>query len=194
VYHFRQILRQALVNRCAKLWGTDRLRDLAYNAALYYEMHDRIVPALRLFEQCGKTDRIRSLLIRNARRNPGNGHYFELRRYYLNLKEGDTEGDPVLMAGMSMLYSLLMQPEESEGWYDKLKAFSASAEGAARSRQSAGLSGHRAAPSRQRQCAGRDAESSGAAGQGRQIAGILRDQQSALHHERRQRLLPLVEA
>jgi LuxR family maltose regulon positive regulatory protein len=109
------------------------LRDFTYNAGLYYEMHDQIVPVLRLFECCSKTDRIRSLLIiRNARRNPGNGHYFELRRYYLNLKESNTEDAPILMAGMSMLYSLLMQPEESEAWYDKLKAFSQSTNGALR--------------------------------------------------------------
>jgi LuxR family maltose regulon positive regulatory protein len=45
VYHFRPVLQKALINRCAKLWGTDRLRDLSYNAGLYYEMHDQIVPA-----------------------------------------------------------------------------------------------------------------------------------------------------
>ncbi len=67
-----------------------------------YEMQGQIVPALAMFEQCGKKERIRELLIRNARLNPGNGHYFELRRYYLQMEERELEESPVLMAGMSI--------------------------------------------------------------------------------------------
>ena len=52
---------------------------------------------MKLFDACGKTERIKNLLIRNARRNPGNGHYYELRRYYFNLDEGEIEDSPVLM-------------------------------------------------------------------------------------------------
>ncbi|MFQ9801277.1 MAG: hypothetical protein ACLR23_22910 [Clostridia bacterium] len=72
-----------------------------------------------MYERSGYTSRIRELLIRNARCNPGNGHYFELRKYYLQLKPAEIEGNVILMAAMSMLYSLLMQPEESEAWYEK---------------------------------------------------------------------------
>ena len=46
-------------------------------------MHDEVIPALKLSEECGKTERIKNLLIRNARMNPGSGHYYELRRYYI---------------------------------------------------------------------------------------------------------------
>ena len=121
VYRLRPVLITALRNRAAKVYGRERVKDFKYNAALYYEMHDEIIPALRLFEECGKTERIKNLLIRNARRNPGNGHYYELRRYYFNLDERELEDSPVLMAGMSMLCSMLMDGEKSEYWYEKLK-------------------------------------------------------------------------
>ena len=129
VYRLRPVLIQALRNRALKIYGRERVEDLKYNAALYYEMHDEVVPALKLFEECGKTERIKNLLIRNARMNPGNGHYYELRRYYFNMDEREIADSPVLMAGMSMLYSMLMDSEKSEYWYEKLKAFASNARG-----------------------------------------------------------------
>lgn len=132
VYRLRPVLIQALRNRALKLYGRERVADFKYNAALYYEMHDEVVPALKLFEECGKTERIKNLLIRNARMNPGNGHYYELRRYYFNLDEREIADSPVLMAGMSMLCSMLMDGEKSEYWYEKLKAYAANAKGGIR--------------------------------------------------------------
>ena len=132
VYRLRPVLIQALRNRALKLYGRERVQDFKYNAALYYEMHDEVVPALKLFEECGKTERIKNLLIRNARMNPGNGHYYELRRYYFNLDEREIADSPVLMAGMSMLCSMLMDGEKSEYWYEKLKAYAANAKGGIR--------------------------------------------------------------
>lgn len=131
-YRLRPVLIDALRNRTLKVYGTERVKDLKYNAALYYEMHDEVVPALRLFEVCGKTERIKNLLIRNARMNVGIGHYYELRHYYFNLDEQEIADSPVLMAGMSMLYSLLMDGEKSEYWYEKLKAYTANARGGVR--------------------------------------------------------------
>ena len=128
-YRLRPQLIRALRRRAAKEYSLQERADHAYNAGLYYEMQGQIVPALAMFEQCGKKERLRELLIRNARLNPGNGHYFELRRYYLQMEEKELEDCPVLMAGMSMLYSLLMQEEESEYWYQKLEKFAASAKG-----------------------------------------------------------------
>ena len=132
VYRLRPVLIQALRNRASKIYGRERVKDFKYNAALYYEMHDEVVPALKLFEECGKTERIKNLLIRNARMNPGNGHYYELRRYYFNLDEREIADSPVLMAGMSMLCSMLMDGEKSEYWYEKLKAYAANAKGGIR--------------------------------------------------------------
>lgn len=132
VYRLRPVLIEALRNRALKVYGTERVKDFKYNAALYYEMHDEVLPALKLFEECGKTERIKNLLIRNARMNPGNGHYYELRRYYFSMDEREIADSPILMAGMSMLCSMLMDGEKSEYWYEKLKAFAASAKGGVR--------------------------------------------------------------
>ena len=131
VYRLRSILSQALRNRAEKVFGSVRMKDLAAKAGLYYELRDEIAPALKLYEYSGSEDRIRQLLIRNARRNPGNGHYYELRRYYFHMDEQEIESSPILMAGMSMLYSMLMDREQSEYWYEKLKAFSKTAQGGA---------------------------------------------------------------
>ncbi len=128
-YRLRPQLIRALRRRAAKEYSPQERADHAYNAGLYYEMQGQIVPALAMFEQCGKKERIRELLIRNARLNPGNGHYFELRRYYLQMEERELEESPVLMAGMSMLYSLMMQEKESEYWYWKLEKFASTAKG-----------------------------------------------------------------
>ena len=129
IYRLRPQLIRALRRRAAKEYSAQERADHAYNAGLYYEMQGQIVPALVMYEQCGNKERIRELLIRNARLNPGNGHYFELRHYYLQMEERELEESPVLMAGMSMLYSLLMQEEESEYWYRKLEQFADSAKG-----------------------------------------------------------------
>lgn len=129
IYRLRPILLQTLKTHAAKVYGTERMKEYSYNAALYYEIHDKMLEALRLYEVSGRENRIRELLIRNARRSPGNGHYFEMRKYYLGLKEEDIQENPILMAGMSMLYSLLMQPENSEYWYGKLKTFANTAKG-----------------------------------------------------------------
>ncbi len=132
VYRLRSTLIRALRNRAAKVYGKERIKDFKSNAALYYEMHDEVMPALKLFEECGKTERIKNLLIRNARMNPGNGHYYELRRYYFSMDEREIEDSPVLMAGMSMLCSMLMDGEKSEYWYEKLQAFASKAKGGVR--------------------------------------------------------------
>lgn len=131
-YRLHPVLVKALRRRAAEALGPEALKDHAYNAGLWYEMQGQIVPALAMFEKCGNRERIRELLVRNARLNPGNGHYFELRRYYLGMEEKETEDSPVLMAGMSMLYSLLMQEEESEYWYGKLEKFASAAKGGQR--------------------------------------------------------------
>ncbi|MDK2808121.1 MAG: LuxR family transcriptional regulator, maltose regulon positive regulatory protein [Clostridiales bacterium] len=98
-------------------------RGIFLRAALYYENNDRIEEALFYYNKAKDSKAVSRLLIRNARRHPGSGHYFETRKYYLSLPVEELEASPVLMAGISMLYSLLMQPEKSEYWYEKLSSF-----------------------------------------------------------------------
>lgn len=98
-------------------------KEIFARAALFYEMNDCISQALVYYEKAENREAISKLLIRNAKKHPGTGHYFETRKYYLNMQEKELERSPILMAGISMLYSLIMQPEKSEYWYDKLKEF-----------------------------------------------------------------------
>lgn len=124
VYYFRPIIKRALHDKCYKKLGKSVVNQCYYNAGRYYEHKDDIIKALEMYEQIGESDNIRSLLIRNGRKNPGAGFYYELRKYYLMLKEGDVKDDPILMSALSMLYSVLMQEEKSEYWYEKLKEYS----------------------------------------------------------------------
>jgi len=92
-------------------------------AALYYENKNQIEEALFYYNEVEDREAVSRLLIQNADKHPGTGHYFETRRYYLSMTEEKLETSPILMAGISMLYSLLMQPEKSEYWYGKLQYF-----------------------------------------------------------------------
>lgn len=125
-YRFKKPLLLALRKRMDETMDREAVRGLYYNAGLCYETRDEVLPALEMYEKSGNNKRIRDLLIRNARRNPAAGHYFALRHYYLALPEEDIRTSSVLMAGMSMLYSLLLEPEKSEYWYDQLVTHSKS--------------------------------------------------------------------
>lgn len=76
-----------------------------------------------MYEMCHCKDGISRILIENTRRNPAAGNYFELRHYYLALPEEKIKESVELMAGMSMLQSLLLNEEESERWYQELDAY-----------------------------------------------------------------------
>ncbi|MCM1136871.1 MAG: LuxR C-terminal-related transcriptional regulator, partial [Clostridium sp.] len=127
LYRLSPIAQQALGSLAEKRLGQERLREYAARAALYYEMCEQFLPALKILEQHGKTEQIKSLLLHNAQLTPGSGYYFQMRRFYLRLSPEEISGSVVLMAGMSMLYSLLLQPEKSEYWYGRLQDFAASA-------------------------------------------------------------------
>lgn len=129
VYIIRPVLLVALRSRMRKVMGSGKYRECAYRAGLYYEMQDDVVSALKMYEISNNPENIRSLLIRNGRRHPGMGHYYELRRYYLALDPRDIETSPVLMSALSLLYSILMNPEQSEYWYAQLKVYAAKAKG-----------------------------------------------------------------
>ena len=132
VYRLRQVLLHALRERALQVLGEEQVKTCRKNAGVWYEMDGQITLALEMYEQSGSQGQIRELLIRNARVNPGAGHYYELRRYYLGMDEDEAAKSPVLMAGLSMLHSMLMDPEKSEYWYDKLSEFARTAQGGAK--------------------------------------------------------------
>lgn len=128
-YRIRRVLLETLRSRALIQMGRHEYNHCLYNAARFYELHDDVLTALNLYEQCGEKGRIKALLIRNARRHPGDGYYFELRKYYMSLPPEDIRSSAVLMCAVSMLYSILMDTESSEYWYGQLKEFSGHATG-----------------------------------------------------------------
>ena len=119
-YRLRHELLKALQKLRNETLEASYVRELYYNAGLYYETHDKVMAALDMYTKSGSKKRMEELLIRNARKNPCNGDYYDLREYYLELPEEEIDKSSVLLAGMSMLYSLSMEPEKSEYWYQKL--------------------------------------------------------------------------
>ena len=104
-------------------WSKEAVVENYRRAADYYEMTGDIVNALKYYKKAGATQRIKELLIRNVSVHPGLGHYVEAREYYLALPEDMVREFPVLMAGMSMMYDLILMPEDSEKWYKELEKF-----------------------------------------------------------------------
>lgn len=121
VYYIRYALRASMRRRLRRQWTKEQRNNLYYNAGLYYELAGKIPEALNMYRICNNQERISGLLIANARKNPGTGYYYELRKYYLSLPEETIKKSIELTAGMSMLQSILLNPEESERWYELLK-------------------------------------------------------------------------
>jgi len=123
-YIVKDVLLMALRRKALKAFGYQEYNKYICNAGHFYEMKDDIITALALYEEAEATSNIRTLLIRNGRRHPGVGHYYELRHYYMALEEKDVVNSPILMNALCMLYSVLMNVEKSEYWYNKLKEYS----------------------------------------------------------------------
>ena len=101
-------------------WSSEEKNENFSRAAYYYEIHGDITNALKFYKKSGETRHVKELLIKNANTHPGIGHYVETKDYYFELPLEEFKNSPVLISGMSMLYSLILLPEKSEEWYDKL--------------------------------------------------------------------------
>lgn len=123
VWQYRWQMLLSMRRRLQKKYCREKIRQLYHHAGLYYELHDQIPEALSMYERYGDTESISRILVSNVRKNPATGHYYELKNYYLNLPEEVVLENPILIAGMSMLQSILMNEEESERWYHELEIY-----------------------------------------------------------------------
>lgn len=127
-FHMRVSMRRRLKRKYEK----ERIRGLYENAGLFYRLNGDIRKALEMYENAGVTERIVLILVDNARHAANSGYYYDLKKYYLELPDHVIEKSPELMCGMSMLQSLLLNPDESERWYDRLKLYADENQGSAR--------------------------------------------------------------
>lgn len=127
VYEIRIQLRNFCRWKQSMEWTKDQIADNYGRAALYYEMQDDVPNALKYYKMAGDDRQISVLLVRNAKKHPGNAHFFETREYYYALPKEDVRRSPVLMSGMSILYSITLQPEMSEKWYKELVEYAQNA-------------------------------------------------------------------
>lgn len=123
VYTLRYQMKSALRRKAVKELSKNDLHNYAVLAGGYYESCNEDNKALELYAKYNDSDRIRELLIRNSRKNPETGYFIEMRKYYLMLPDEDIRSNAYLMSAMSMLYSMLLDFDKSEYWYNELKAY-----------------------------------------------------------------------
>ena len=122
-YELRTPMKYSMRRILSAKYSQDYIRGLYYSAGNCYEMRGNVSEALKMYEMCSSEEGISRILIENARRNPAAGDFFELRYYYQKLPEAKIKESVELMAGMSMLKSLLLNEEESERWYQELVSY-----------------------------------------------------------------------
>ncbi len=123
IYEIEAPVRLSMRRRLTRYYSVAHINDIHYSAGSVYELQGDMAMALIMYERAHNDEAISRLLVENARKHPGSGYYWELRKYYFALPEEKIERSPELMAGMSMLQSILLNDEESERWYEKLKVF-----------------------------------------------------------------------
>ena len=123
VYQFRLVVRRSMRKRLTRCCSKEQVDQLYYHAGHMYEIRGELSEAVKMYAVCENQEGIIRVLIASARQNPAAGQYFELRKYYFALPEERIAENPVLMAGMSMLQSMLMNREESERWYRALEEY-----------------------------------------------------------------------
>lgn len=119
-YSYRSHLQQYLKWKQSVTYTSDMIKENYNRGAHYYEMNDQIPLALEYYTKAQNEKCIVKLLIENAGKHPAMAYYLKTRKYYFALPETTVQKYPVLMCGMSLLYAMIMQPEQSDKWYDKL--------------------------------------------------------------------------
>ena len=123
VWRFRPEARKFFRWKRKQTYSEEKQRENYHRGAYWYEIHDRISEALEYYSLAGAEEQVKEILIKNALKHPGTGHYYDTRKYYEALPEQAILENPVLISGMSILCSLMLNPKKSEIWYQKLKEY-----------------------------------------------------------------------
>lgn len=108
---------------------------IARRAIDYYVEKGDYTSALNLCSRIHDSARMLQILEEHARLHPGNGSYYELERYYLDLPDDVVRSSPRLMRIRSLLASMTMDTIGSERWYSELEDYSKSSEHTAEERR-----------------------------------------------------------
>ncbi len=122
-YHFWPIFRRFLLWELEQTCDDTQQKMLYNRGGLYYELNEDYGKALECYTRSGDHNKISELLVKNAERHPGMGHYKEMEPYYQALPEHELRSSPALMQGMSMLRAMELDFEGSEKWYQALQDF-----------------------------------------------------------------------
>lgn len=123
VLSFHPIFRGFLMWKFNQVLDAHEQESLFSRAGLYYELHEQMKPALDCYDRIGDRHKISELLVKNAELHVGIGQYLEMEKYYFSMPKEEVLKSPTLMAGMSMICSLIMDYEQSEQWYIALQEF-----------------------------------------------------------------------
>jgi len=117
--------RAYLQHKAETTWSRQEVDALYANAGVYFQLRGDLPAALDCYAKNGNRTKVSELLVEHSKQHPGHGVYYQLRKYYRSLSEGEILSSPELMSGMSVLCSLTFEVEESERWYAALKDYAA---------------------------------------------------------------------
>lgn len=117
-------LRRYLNSKMYSLYSKEKITDIYNTAGHYFKRHNRILDAYEMFKKANNKSGQLDILIDNARRNPSDGFLTELKAEYLALDEATITQSPELISAVCMLYSLMLDVDNSEYWYEMLKEYS----------------------------------------------------------------------
>lgn len=121
IYSIVDPLRKYLNSKMYSLYSKEKITNIYNTAGHYFKRHNRILEAFDMYEKAGNKSGQLDILIENARLNPSDGYLTELKSVYLSLDEDTILQYPELIAAVCMLYSLMLDVEQSEYWYAILK-------------------------------------------------------------------------
>jgi len=128
-YVLREQMRIFLNNEIQREYSSEQIKSVLKNIALYYEINGDEGKAFEYCAKCSDLSKISEMLTRNSYNTADNGYYYEMRKYYLMLPDEEIEKEICLMSSISFLYSMMMNVEKSEYWYDRLKEKAETAKG-----------------------------------------------------------------
>lgn len=123
VYRLDGILREYAKWKRDFVYTQDDYMNLYRNAAEYYEEIDEVELALKYYNKAKMYDKLADILVRNAEFDAARANLFKTRQYIFSLPEETIKNSPALMGSISLVYSVMMCPEDSEKWYGILKEY-----------------------------------------------------------------------